>query len=264
MSREVRRVPIDFDWPMNKVWAGYIAPDRLKRKPCPDCENGWTPACEWLRTFCHRVQMLGSDLRDQQDGRQMHPYLTQDPDPHTTRGQYDTSTGRWAELPRIIRPSADILPLLAGLTDRPQEHLLHPFAGDHSYSILMKLVAAAGLDPDTWGLCATCNGEAHLDAYDGQSADIAAWTPTDPPTGDGWQLWETVTEGSPISPVCATADELADWMSHPERGDRWVPQETAARFIANGWAPTAASSPVGIVSGVEWVGHRTEAEGDDA
>ena len=30
----------------------------------------------------------------------------------------------------------------------------------------------------------------------------------DPPCGDGFQLWETVTEGSPISPVFATLDEL--------------------------------------------------------
>lgn len=33
----------------------------------------------------------------------------------------------------------------------------------------------------------------------------------DPPTGDGWQIWETTTEGSPISAVCATPEELADW-----------------------------------------------------
>jgi hypothetical protein len=30
----------------------------------------------------------------------------------------------------------------------------------------------------------------------------------DPPTGDGYQLWETTSEGSPISPVFATLDEL--------------------------------------------------------
>lgn len=24
MGREVRRVPVDFDWPINKVWKGYL------------------------------------------------------------------------------------------------------------------------------------------------------------------------------------------------------------------------------------------------
>jgi hypothetical protein len=33
----------------------------------------------------------------------------------------------------------------------------------------------------------------------------------DPPKGDGYQLWETTTEGSPISPVFETLDELCEW-----------------------------------------------------
>lgn len=33
----------------------------------------------------------------------------------------------------------------------------------------------------------------------------------DPPKGPGFQLWETTTEGSPISPVFDTAEKLAEW-----------------------------------------------------
>lgn len=33
----------------------------------------------------------------------------------------------------------------------------------------------------------------------------------DPPEGEGYQLWETTTEGSPQSPVFATLDELCEW-----------------------------------------------------
>lgn len=56
------------------------------------------------------------------------------------------------------------------------------------------------------------------------------------------------------------AEALAEWMANPERGDDWVPQEVAAKFIADGWAPSGASGPgiVGVVSGVEWVGARDE------
>lgn len=32
-----------------------------------------------------------------------------------------------------------------------------------------------------------------------------------PPKGEGYQLWETTTEGSPVSPVFATLDELCAW-----------------------------------------------------
>lgn len=52
-----------------------------------------------------------------------------------------------------------------------------------------------------------------------------------------------------------TADALAAWMSDPARGSRWVPAETARRFIDAGWAPTEMITPErGAVSGIEAVG----------
>ncbi len=33
----------------------------------------------------------------------------------------------------------------------------------------------------------------------------------DPPTGEGYQLWETTSEGSPVSPVFKAAEDLAAW-----------------------------------------------------
>lgn len=37
------------------------------------------------------------------------------------------------------------------------------------------------------------------------------WLETSPPVGDGYQLWEDVSEGSPVSPVFASLDELCAW-----------------------------------------------------
>jgi len=34
----------------------------------------------------------------------------------------------------------------------------------------------------------------------------------EPPEGVGWQMWEDTSEGSPISPVFKTAEELAQWL----------------------------------------------------
>lgn len=34
-----------------------------------------------------------------------------------------------------------------------------------------------------------------------------------PPEGEGYQLWETTTEGSPMSPVFKTLNELCRWCS---------------------------------------------------
>lgn len=52
--------------------------------------------------------------------------------------------------------------------------------------------------------------------YEGIQIDnpCPAWTKhfkVDPPEGEGWQLWETTTEGAPISPVFKTPEELAEW-----------------------------------------------------
>lgn len=105
--------------------------------------------------------------------------------------------------------------------------------------------------------CPACQGHGSLEAYEGQRAEAEAWERSEPPMGEGWQLWETVSEGSPISPVFATSGDLVAWMSDPERGSDWVPAEVAARFISDGWAPTMISTPeTGLVSGVEFVGTR--------
>lgn len=35
--RDVKRVPLDFDWPINKVWDGYVTPDGTE--PCDGCSG---------------------------------------------------------------------------------------------------------------------------------------------------------------------------------------------------------------------------------
>lgn len=86
--------------------------------------------------------------------------------------------------------------------------------------------------------------------------DLSEYMPEIPEgTPFGWQLYETVSEGSPLSPVFATKDELAAWMSSPAAGRHRVSPAVAARFVAEGWAPSFVSTPqTGLVSGVEWVG----------
>ena len=43
MGRELRRVPMDFDWPLNKPWKGFVNP-RYTAKECKDCNgSGYAP-----------------------------------------------------------------------------------------------------------------------------------------------------------------------------------------------------------------------------
>lgn len=260
MSREVRRVPVDFDWPIDKVWDGYLLPNRFHEDRCPNCTRGMTAAADWLYVLCTRIEMLAEDIGDQQRGRPMHPYLAADQAPATTGFIYHPGSEH-PEYPKILRPSADILEVVAGLSGETPEHLTSPLRGSGT-GTFRKVIEAAGLDPQAWGICPTCEGHASLERYEGQRAESEAWEPAGPPTGDGWQLWETVSDGSPISPVFTTPDDLAAWMADPQRGQDWVPEEVAARFIAEGWAPTCATRPGStLMTGVEWVGTAGEEEG---
>ena len=40
MGRTCKRVPLDFSWPMNILWIGYVNP--YKGVDCPYCENGYS------------------------------------------------------------------------------------------------------------------------------------------------------------------------------------------------------------------------------
>ncbi|MGN6107833.1 MAG: hypothetical protein ACTHU0_22185, partial [Kofleriaceae bacterium] len=44
MGRTLKRVPLDFAWPLNKVWKGYLNPFRKLVKKCTECSgDGYSP-----------------------------------------------------------------------------------------------------------------------------------------------------------------------------------------------------------------------------
>jgi hypothetical protein len=60
-----------------------------------------------------------------------------------------------------------------------------------------------------WDFCYHCDDGRAWPA--GVKEKYESWASFEPPTGDGYQLWETTTEGSPQSPVFSTLDELCAW-----------------------------------------------------
>ena len=105
--------------------------------------------------------------------------------------------------------------------------------------------------------CSACKGSGHNLATE-QIADD--WTPEEPPSGEGWQMWETTSEGSPISPVFATAEDLAHWLAETGASSFGAMTATYEQWLAmgrSGWAPSAVAAPgVGLVSGVEAVAEK--------
>ncbi len=180
MGRELRRVPLDFDWPIDKTWDGYLNPHYAE---CSDCDVGMTTAGRYLSHLTQLILIAGSDsIR----GRK-HPWIT---------------GGLFPNDP----PTPDMAELTGGLAGRPPDTMGHD--GSDNWAAWKKIVEAAGLDPKTWGICLTCGGSAIDPAIE---EAYEAWEPTDPPTGEGYQLWETTSEGSPQSPVFADLDTLCLW-----------------------------------------------------
>jgi len=75
----------------------------------------------------------------------------------------------------------------------------------------------------------------------------------------GWQMWEEVSEGSPISPVCQSPEELARWLADngaSAGGNSTATYEQWLAMIAQGGAPSLIVSrsqdgAVSVRSGVE-------------
>jgi hypothetical protein len=258
MGREVKRVPLNFDWPLNKVWQGYLTPERLHGESCPHCHGGETWASRWLYMLCYRVSMLASDVRDQEAGRPMHPWLAQDPHPPIVWHPRAEGEARpfVSDAYDVMRPGADIVDLLAALAKVEPAQVGGIFGGNVEYDLYKAILDASGLE--NWGACKQCEGHGETELYPGQRAEREAWEPEEPPTGEGWQLWETVSEGSPISPVFPDAEGLAQWLTTPAAcwGAMSTPMtiEQARGFVGAGWAPSGFVNAGGVHDGATFVG----------
>jgi hypothetical protein len=156
-----------------------------------------------------------------------------------------------AHPPQLVPFGEETLVLIEGLSKRPRKDFAIGAGVD--YAIYKRLRELASL-PKEWGTCPVCKGEgvdpAVREAYE-------AWERIEPPKGEGWQLWQTVSDG-PLSPVFKTADELVDWMCEPvppKKRTRFAPEafpdspwgqgwrrEIADPFVKKrGWAPTMVS-----------------------
>lgn len=178
--REVKRVPLDFHWPMTQAWKGYLNPFAKK---CPDCEGyGATTGYRRLSDFTRLMVLSACNAKS---GTQ-HPYFNDD---------------AWGSGHQVT--SRDFAELMEGLAGGEISHY-----GDKEWQIQKAILKAAGM-PEDWGTCPTCK------EGDGIHPDFREryeqWQEYEPPEGPGWQMWETVSEGSPISPVFETPEELANW-----------------------------------------------------
>lgn len=288
MGREIKRVPLDFAAPKDRTWEGYTMPDDLSGEDCPDCGGGgysprakylhdlWygyapfrpedngsiplTPETPAVRAFAERnvknapefygtgeyaIWREAQRLADLWNGQWSHHLNQQDVDAllDSERGLPDlthtwTREDGWQPKDPPVRPTVE---------EVNEWSIRDPFSGGSMQWTVMKARLAREGEPD---MCARCEGHGSLETYPGQRADADAWERTEPPTGEGWQMWQTVSD-APLSPVFATAEELIEWMTTPAAewgaSGPWSRENAEAFVRGPGWAPTFVS---GVVPGL--------------
>ena len=216
MGRELRRVALDFDWPLNKRWPGFVSPDYKK---CDECRGyGQHDAANVVAGIAGLIEMLGTYKE------RGHPWLTE------FMRSFVSGMNRQTIPPKRITEFTD------GLMKGTEGHR-DPFFGNtyRNYQIFFRLLELAGLKKD-WAECPSCDGTGcHPDdkkIYDDIENNV--WQPTPPPKGPGYQIWETVSEGSPVSKVYPTEEAFMEYLTK-ELGHK---EEAARKFIEIGSVPS--------------------------
>lgn len=230
MSRELKRVALDFEWPLEEIWKGYLNP-HYKRCSADDCRGGETAASTWVFAVANLIAMLGEQAASAPHAKQLqrsgqifpHPYLKE----WAFAPLKDRST---RAAPALMPFTEELLDFVAGLAGKR----LNPgsFNGNPEIEIYKKLLEAAGIDKKNkdWGSCKVCEGTGvHPEARKAYES----WKPEEPPAGLGWQLWETVSEGSPISPVFVHREMFVEWLV-----TKGYSKKAAEAFTKEGWAPS--------------------------
>ncbi len=225
-NRELRGVPLDFDWPLEKVWQGYQMPDELRLPECEDCEgSGFSPTARWLYAswWPHKVADPQACWRDKLNQADLDFLIDND---YLWRRDPDVK-GR----SRIDIKLGDVT--LEEINAQQREYSRFPepkIIGIREYPLIKRRCKALGADH----CCDTCQGHADIGTLEQRQA-VADWKPTEPPTGDGIQVWETTSEGSPITPVFPNTEEgraaLAQWLVDNPKGGENYPYATWLHFV---------------------------------
>ncbi len=244
MGRELKRVALDFSWPLHKVWEGFINPHHCAEK-CPVCGgNGMSKQANYLYN-----QWYGNVEFD----------------PHSTGSTpftiYHHAVRAFAE--RQIKNSPGFYGVGEQSIIREATRLSKIFNGSWSHhleQIDVNVLWAKGrlsdfnpnwrenhnegvppppaADVNVWSLqgmghdssnawycvrakcerlgyvyeCRKCWGDGELWPSKEAKELYENWEQVEPPTGEGYQMWETVTEGSPVSPVFADKETFVNWL----------------------------------------------------
>ena len=246
MGRELKRVPLDFDWPVGTVWEGFINPYSDKEEPCPSCSYfpgetplGHAPGYEILRRlWYHHLHsaffvvraiplyigqpkgLIDFACEILNSGRGWNTQIDEGD------VQALIENGRLPDFTRRPRTQEhhDILDRLAeegkpaywltesnGYVPTPLEVNAWSKNGfGHDAINAMVCCTARAARYGVAAECLSCGGRATVPDPELEKL-IDGWKRREPPLGPGFQLWSTTGDGHPLSPVFEDIETLSSW-----------------------------------------------------
>ena len=288
-------MPLDFDWPLDKTWEGFLNPHYDQCVNCPDCEGSgylpearrlkdqwygnapfrpedrgsrpWTPADIAVRAFAERNVNRSpgyygvGEAAILREARRLCSHWNESWSHHLNADDVAAlvAADRLRDLTSEFIPGTGWTKKDPAIVPTPEQVNEWSLCGMGHDSINQHVCVEAeckrlGVD-DT---CLRCHGDGSQWSSPEAKHRAEEWQETEPPIGPGYQLWETVSEGSPISPVFATPEELADYLIGPDyswnKNDAGTTREQWLKFInGRGWAMSAAIVDGQFMNGVQAV-----------
>lgn len=248
MGRTCKRVPLDFSWPMKKLWIGYVNPYRGVE--CPHCKNGYSKEAQKIRDEVYRSgyddEYLPNPYREgwRYNPKQKIHNMTQDEVDYMMSCYSEDEKNRLMQnivlpkFPDATKVTPEIFSYIALVSPMfPHFNLDWELIKYHS-------------EKEGWdSSCPHCEGSGVLFLNDEIKRLHEEFRWQEPPTGEGYQMWEDTSEGSPISPVFKTAEELAEYCER--EGVSWFGGSTAKKEdwlrVINDSAPATVQIAPGVI-----------------
>lgn len=221
MGRELKRVPIDFEWPIDQLWKGFINPYRSME--CKTCDGGGLNpetkkiSDEWYGKGLPDKWVRVSDNSRYNDNAWCYHITDVEVEALVKAGRLrdvmgvsvylDEENNKWMGWVDNIQIEVDkpIYPSAESVNEWARKGMGHD-AINHWIC-----TEARAKQLGVYGKCKYCKGEGVL----WQSEEIKKlhdeWVDFEPPTGEGFQLWNTTTEGHPMTPVFTTLELLCEY-----------------------------------------------------
>lgn len=249
MKFKLRRTPVSFAWPLYEPWPGFMNEHETAFHDCPKCDGtGFSTTARRLHQMWYGKAPFRPEDRSSIPLKPSDPHvkafasknLNQAPDYYGVgEAALEREATRlcylWNKSWSHHLNDNDVLALLAA--DRLWDLTRNAATGEAcavqtanhrptASQVNIWSIQSAGHDTTNMWICSKAECERLGVSYscehcvDGTVWDSAeakaayeAWLPTEPPVGDGYQMWASEGAGYPVSPVFASTDEMASWMS---------------------------------------------------